>query len=160
MMRGENKVVVLGATGFLGAYSCLALKRAGYEVVAVGHRMSDGGFFADHGIDYVGGFAIERRDCFDLLPTDASAVVNLAGSMPARADFAQTDYIASIVTGTINLCEWLRAKTSCNVWFSIQLLQMFGMRSKSGRSLTTMRRGGIPRRAVIMKSMPFPKWPR
>lgn len=131
MMRGENKVVVLGATGFLGAYSCLALKRAGYEVVAVGHRMSDGGFFADHGIAYVGGFAIERRDCFDLLPTDASAVVNLAGSMPARADFAQTDYIASIVTGTINLCEWLRAKTSCrrvvfnttpsDVWYAFKV---------------------------------------
>ena len=113
MAGSGNKVIVLGASGFLGAYSCLELKRAGYDVVAVGHRPSDGGFFADHDIAYVGGFSIEREDCFDLLPTDPVAVVNLAGSMPARADFAQTDYVASIVTGTINLCEWMRARTSC-----------------------------------------------
>ena len=119
MTTGENaaksngKVLVLGATGFLGAYSSLALRDAGYEVVAVGHRASDGGFFMDYGITYVGGFSIERNDCFEQLPTDVCAVVNLAGSMPARADFAQTDYIESIVAGTINLCEWMRKRTSC-----------------------------------------------
>ena len=113
MAEDKGKVIVLGATGFLGAYSCLALRSAGHAVVAVGHRASDGGFFKEHGIAYIGGFSIERRDCFDALPTDACAVVNLAGSMPARADFCATDYIDSIVSGTLNLCEWLCAKSSC-----------------------------------------------
>ena len=43
-------VLVLGATGNLGAYSALALKEAGFEVVAAGRRASDNGFFRQHGI--------------------------------------------------------------------------------------------------------------
>ena len=77
--NGKNKVLVLGATGFLGAYTSLALKDAGCEVVAVGHRMSDGGFFREHGIAYIGGFAIEEKTAFEALPIDATAIVNLAG---------------------------------------------------------------------------------
>lgn len=113
MQKKANKVIVLGATGFLGAYSCLALRRAGYEVVAVGHRTSDFGFFEDHEIAYIGGFCIETHDSFELLPVDACAVVNLAGSMPARANFSEKDYVNSIISGTINLCEWLCAKSCC-----------------------------------------------
>ena len=113
MAETGDRVVVLGATGFLGAYSCLALRDAGYDVVAVGRRQSDGGFFAGNGMSYVGGFSVERRESFDALPTDIVAVVNLAGSMPARADFPQTAYVDSIITGTINLCEWLRARSEC-----------------------------------------------
>ena len=44
------KVLVLGATGNLGAYSALALKDAGFDVVAVGKRESDNGFFAERGM--------------------------------------------------------------------------------------------------------------
>ena len=110
---GKDKVIVLGATGFLGAYSSLALKEAGCEVVAVGHRRSDGGFFEAHGIGYIGGFSIESRGSFDALPEDATAVVNLAGSMPARADFDNGDYVSSIVAGTVNLCEWMKRRTQC-----------------------------------------------
>ena len=114
MISMENKkVIVLGSTGFLGAYSCLALKEAGYDVVAVGHRKSDGGFFADHDIRYIGEFSIESEDCFKSLPTDIDAVVNLAGAMPARSNFSKTVYINSIITGTINLCEWMRTNTHC-----------------------------------------------
>ncbi len=109
----QKRVLVLGATGFLGAYSCLALKKAGYDVVAVGHRESDGGFFAEHDIRYIGCFSIESKDCFRILPTDIDAVVNLAGAMPARSDFPNTVYVDSIVTGTINLCEWMRTETRC-----------------------------------------------
>mgnify|MGYP003314460151 CR=1 FL=1 len=49
-MNRPKKTVVLGATGTLGAPICIHLKKAGYEVVAVGHRKSDNGFFADHGM--------------------------------------------------------------------------------------------------------------
>lgn len=40
-----NNVLVLGATGNLGAYFALALKNAGFNVIAAGHRKSDNGFF-------------------------------------------------------------------------------------------------------------------
>ena len=37
-------MLVLGATVNLGAYSALALKKAGFDVIAAGHRKSDNGF--------------------------------------------------------------------------------------------------------------------
>jgi len=107
------KVLVLGGTGMLGAYSSLALKSVGHEVVAAARRQSDNGFFADYGIDYVGGWNIEVPDTFSGLPTDLDAVVNMAGYMPAHGDSSAMPYVTSIVEGTVNLCEWLRARTSC-----------------------------------------------
>ena len=41
--------MVFGATGTVGAYTCMYLAERGYEVIAVGHRKSDNGFFADYG---------------------------------------------------------------------------------------------------------------
>ena len=49
-----KRAVVFGATGQLGCYSALALKGNGYDVVAVGRRMSDGGFFSTKDIKYIG----------------------------------------------------------------------------------------------------------
>lgn len=48
----KEKILVLGATGNLGAYSAVALKEAGYDVVASGRRKSDNDFFKEFGISY------------------------------------------------------------------------------------------------------------
>ena len=40
-----KKAIVFGATGQLGCYSALALQESGYNVIAVGRRTSDNGFF-------------------------------------------------------------------------------------------------------------------
>ena len=40
----KGKVLVLGATGNLGAYSAVALKNAGYDVIAIKHFMKILGF--------------------------------------------------------------------------------------------------------------------
>lgn len=61
-----EKVLVLGATGNLGAYSALALKDDGFDVVAAGHRKSDNNFFVDRGIPYYS-FDITHKDEFDCL---------------------------------------------------------------------------------------------
>lgn len=106
-------VLVLGATGMLGAYSSLALRKAGHKVFAVSRRISDNGFFAEWGIDYKGGWKLEEPSTYDLLPTDVDAVVNMAGSMPAHGDSATMPYVSSIIVGTAHLCEWMRNKTSC-----------------------------------------------
>ena len=60
-----KKAIVFGATGQLGCYSALALKDAGYEVVAVGRRSSDGGFFATRGISFVGNVTVENKESFE-----------------------------------------------------------------------------------------------
>ena len=47
-----KKVLVFGATGTVGAYTCIYLKERGYDVIAVGHRKDDNGFFALHDMKY------------------------------------------------------------------------------------------------------------
>lgn len=105
-----KKAIVLGATGQLGCYSALALKDNGYDVVAVGRRKSDGGFFATRDIRFVGGFDISQSESFDLIPHEKyDVVVNMAGTMPAHADRQLIPYVQSIVVGTANLCNWMNA---------------------------------------------------
>ena len=38
-------ILILGATGTLGAYISLHFHKIGYRVIAVGHRKDDNGFF-------------------------------------------------------------------------------------------------------------------
>lgn len=108
-----KKILVLGATGHLGAYTALHLKDLGYDVVAVGHRHSDNGFFATKGIQYIGDFALDRAESYSRLPKDIDVVVHLAGTMPAHADASPMPYIQSIVVGMVNLCEWIKDSTQC-----------------------------------------------
>ncbi len=106
-------VLVLGATGMLGAYSALALKSAGYRVSAVSRRLSDNGFFAANDIPYTGGWDLADPATFDRLPTGIDAVVHMAGFMPAHGDASVLPYVKSIVEGTANVCEWMRTRTQC-----------------------------------------------
>jgi len=108
-----KKILVFGATGQIGSNVAIYLKNKGHNIVAVGHRISDGGFFATKDIQYIGGFSNEDAKVFEKLPTDIDAVVNLAGTMPAHADTSPMPYIQSIIAGTVNICEWLRTKSSC-----------------------------------------------
>lgn len=59
-------MLVLGATGNLGAYSALDLKDTGFDVAAAGHRKSDNNFFVDRDIPYYS-FDIIHNDEFDCL---------------------------------------------------------------------------------------------
>ena len=108
-----KKILVLGATGHLGAYTALHLKDLGYDVIAVGHRHSDNGFFETKGIEYIGDFALEQAESYSRLPKDIDVVVHLAGTMPAHADASPMPYIQSIVVGMVNLCEWIKNSTRC-----------------------------------------------
>lgn len=107
-----KRVLVLGATGHLGANTSVYLKEKGYDVVAVGRRNNDNGFFATKGIEYIGGFDLTSLKVFEKLPTDINAVVHLAGTMPAHADTSPMPYVQSIIAGMVNLCEWMK-NTKC-----------------------------------------------
>ncbi len=113
------KALVLGATGQLGCYSALALKENGYDVVAVGRRNSDGGFFSTRGIQFIGDFDISKEECFKLLPSEKfDVVVNMAGTMPAHADMNMMPYVQSIVVGTVNLCNWMQLNGAKRIIFN------------------------------------------
>lgn len=112
-MKKINKILVLGATGQLGAYASLHLKHIGYDIVAVGHRTTDNGFFESQSIRYIGGFSLEVTSSYLKLPEDIDAVVHMAGTMPAHANASPMPYVQSIIVGMVNLCEWLKNKTQC-----------------------------------------------
>lgn len=114
-----KKVIIFGATGQLGCYSALALKDSGYDVIAVGRRHSDDGFFATKGIKFIGGFDISKAESFELLPDEYfDVVVNMAGTMPAHADMNMMPYVQSIVVGTVNLCNWMKRNGSKRIVFN------------------------------------------
>lgn len=105
----RKKVIVFGATGTLGANISINLHGLGYEVVAVGHRKSDNGFFADFGIPYFS-VDISKAEEFNKLPfQDYYAVVHFAGALPASMKgYDATLYISSIIQGTYNVLEFAR----------------------------------------------------
>lgn len=114
-----EQIVIFGATGTVGAYTCLYLARHGYKVVAVGSRKSDNGFFEDYGIDYYS-VDITKHDDFRVLPHEGVyAVVNLAGVLPARMEgYHPQSYIDVNITGALNIWMYCEATGVTKVIYS------------------------------------------
>ena len=114
-----NQVVVFGATGAVGAYTCLYLKEKGYNVVATARRVSDNGFFQDYGISYYS-VDITKRESFAVLPQkEVSAIVNLSGMLPARMKgYDPQKYVDINFSGSINILEYAILCKSSRVVFS------------------------------------------
>lgn len=100
-------IVVFGATGKVGCYSALHLKEQGYDVVAVGKRESDNGFFADHSIEYIS-LDILNQDDFKKLPQEnVYGVVHMAATLPATMDgYHPRVFVESNIYGTMNVLDW------------------------------------------------------
>lgn len=124
-MDKKKKVIVFGATGTLGAPISLHLKKCGYEVVAVGHRKSDNGFFADHNIKYIS-LDISDKSAFNKLPQeDVYAVLNFAGALPASMKGYNADlYVSSIIQGTLNVLEYTRKVKADRIVFPQSLFDI------------------------------------
>lgn len=101
-------VIVFGATGNLGAYVSVHLKSVGYDVIAVGHRKDDNGFFASKGIKYFS-VDITKPEEFNQLPTEnIYCVTHFAGELPSRYSFHASELVQSITIGTLNVLEYMR----------------------------------------------------
>lgn len=108
-----GKVIVLGATGNLGAYVAKDLCERGYEVIAVGHRKSDNGFWEQqYSIPYYS-VDIYNKEDFAQLPLDGiDAVVHFAGVLPARTEYDPEAMLNSFVLGTLNVLDYM-VKAGC-----------------------------------------------
>lgn len=102
-------ILIFGATGTLGAYISLHFHKLGYKVLAVGHRASDNGFFADYEIPYYS-VDITKAEEFNKLPTEnIDLVAHFAGALPASMKgYDASLYIDSIMKGTYNVLEFMR----------------------------------------------------
>lgn len=120
-----KKVVVLGATGTLGAPIAIYLYQLGYEVIAVGHRESDNGFFAERNIEYISA-DISKAEDFQKLPQEnVYAVLDFAGALPASmAGYNPNAYISSIVQGTLNVLEYTRLVKADRIIFPQSLFDI------------------------------------
>lgn len=114
-----NKTVcIFGATGLVGAYAAIGLKRAGWSVVAVGRRSCDNGFFRDEGIEYVS-LDVKNASGFSNLPGTIDKIVHLAGPMPSKMrGYSPEQYVAEIVNGTLNVLNYARAARASSIVFS------------------------------------------
>lgn len=105
-----SKILVFGATGYIGVYMVDFLKKNlpfGYEVVAVGRR--DLSFFSKDGID-TACVDIRNELDFDNLPTkDIYAIINFTGLVPAymksNDPFA---YVETNILGSLRIMEYAR----------------------------------------------------
>lgn len=104
-----KRIIIFGATGNLGSHLAVYLKEKGYDVIAVGHRKNDNGFFADYGIPYHSA-DISKKEDFEQLPqNDIYAVLHFAGMLPAAMEgFDPEPYVTSIIQGTLNVLEYTR----------------------------------------------------
>lgn len=105
----KKTILVFGATGTLGAYISLHFKEIGYQVIAVGHRKNDNGFFADYDIPYYS-VDITQKEEFAILPSgNIDVVAHFAGSLPASMrGYDGSLYIDSVIKGTYNVLEYMR----------------------------------------------------
>lgn len=121
-----KKIIIFGATGGIGAYTALHLSQAGcYDIVAVGHRKSDNGFFAQYGIEYKS-VDIAEYSTFETLPKqDVFAVINFAGVLPAKK-YNPRLFISSFTLGQLNVLEYMKevgckkiisAQTPADLWY-------------------------------------------
>lgn len=112
------RVLIFGATGSVGVHTALHLSSCGHDVIALGKRQSDGGFFADKGIPYYS-VDIKDKSSFDIIPGSFDAVVHFAGAMPARMNgYNPYEYIDSIITGTLNVLEFMMERDCGKIIFA------------------------------------------
>ncbi|NWJ51771.1 MAG: NAD(P)-dependent oxidoreductase [Bacteroidetes bacterium] len=112
-------IILFGATGTVGGYTALELIAAGYNVIAVGHRKSDNGFFKEMGAVYYS-VDITKKEDFKKLPEhNIFAVIHFAGSMPARMEtYNPQEYIDTIVSGTLNILDYTQSVSADRIIFS------------------------------------------
>lgn len=114
-----KKIVIFGATGCIGAYTASALT-SDYEVVAIGRRQSDNGFFKNIGIKYFS-VDITSKKAFEKLYDEENiyAVIHFAGVMPAAMKgYTPQIYVDSVITGTLNVLNFCIKKNVNRIIFS------------------------------------------
>lgn len=121
----KGKVLVLGATGNLGAYSAVALKDAGYDVIATGKRASDNGFFEGLGIPYYSVDIMDKNDFELLRDKDIDIVANFAGQLPSRDEYNPQLLIRSITEATVNVLEFMREENIKKIIFPTTPYDLF-----------------------------------
>ncbi len=103
-----KKILIFGATGAVGTNAAITLNKHGYEIIAVGKRSSDNGFFGDYGIPY---YSVDITNLSDFSKIgeikDIDTIIHLAGLLPAGMDGYHPElYFDSVLKGTFNVLNY------------------------------------------------------
>jgi 2-alkyl-3-oxoalkanoate reductase len=72
------RVVVTGATGFLGSRLCLQLKSGGYDVIGIGRSLEKAKFVSDAGVELIKCDLTDLEHVKSVIPTGASIIHSAA----------------------------------------------------------------------------------
>ncbi len=103
-----KKIIVFGATGTIGAYTTIYFKEKGYDVIAIGRRKTDNGFYENNKIPYYS-IDISNKNDFSKLKEihHGDIIIHLAGIMPAAmSGYDPGEYVDSVVKGTLNVLDF------------------------------------------------------
>lgn len=140
----KRKVLVFGATGNLGAYSAVALKNAGYDVIAAGKRKSDNGFYESLGIPYFSVDIINKSDFACLKGKSIDIVANFAGQLPSRDIYNPQLLIRSITEATMNILEFMREESINKIIFPTTPYDLFHLH-ETGEPMPSDARRSYPK---------------
>ncbi len=103
------KVIVIGASGFIGTYLVKDLMRSGYEVITTGRNKRAGEYFKSIGCEHIQLDITNREDVMNLPSEDVCGVILLAALLPANVVNESTyEYIDVNIIGTTNVLEFCR----------------------------------------------------
>ncbi len=103
----KKKVIICGATGYVGRYLSVELKNQGYDVLALGRNRKILDFLATQGVPVMD-FDILKNADYDKLPhEDVLAIVNLAVVLPEH-EVDMEQYFSVNVRGNLKLLEFAR----------------------------------------------------
>ena len=107
-MNVNGRILVFGATGYVGRYLCCAMKDLGYDFLALGRSESVARFFAENGVPFqrLDLSAVERIE--DAVPVRGDEIiVNLAACL-AEHETPVERFFAVNTIGTYKLLEFAR----------------------------------------------------
>ncbi len=115
-----RKIVVFGATGYIGVYLIDYMKEnlpEGYEIIAVGRKNLQ--YFAENGIKTERVDICRDEDFNNLPPDDVYAVVNLTGILPAYlSTYDPFAYVETNIKGSLRIMEYARKNNIDRVLFT------------------------------------------
>lgn len=130
----NGTILVLGATGNLGAYSTIALKEAGFNVIASGKRDSDNGFFKDFSIPYYSLDITDKNAFSKLVGKGITCIANFAGELPSRVSLNPQALISTITLSTLNILEFMVSEKIKKIIFPTTPYDLFAFH-ESGEAI-------------------------
>ncbi len=108
-----KKVLIVGASSFIGIYTVDEFLKHGYEVIVTGRNNKFKEHYDNLNVKYIN-LDLRKKEDFKKLPVDVNGIILLAGLLPANAevdldnDENADEYFLINTIGTINLLEFCR----------------------------------------------------